>query len=175
MLVNVLRVKRRRRPRALHLFQRDARVFQPTSIDKISGSIRQTGPGQRRNGFNQNPQPVVRLLEFVDHLLQLSVEEFALLQRSGLSGETPIYQRADRDETEDQQGYGTDPCDAEWRDMHSMRQIWWHHRVSEAGGSHAGVMHGGDAGPHHHGACTFLRPTRFGVLPKMKREPKCYK
>src|ERR1700738_168700 len=115
MLVNVLRVKRRRRPRALHLFQRDARVFQPTSIDKIIGPIRQTGPGQRRNRFNQNPQPVFRLLEFVDHLLQLSVKEFAFLQRSGLSRETAIYQRADRYEAEYQQGYGSDPCDAEWR------------------------------------------------------------
>src|SRR6202049_4828578 len=111
MLVNVLRVKRRRRPRALHLFQRDARVFQPTAIDKIVGPIRQTGPGQRWNGFNQNPQPVFRLLEFVDHLLQLPVEEFAFLQRSGLSGETPIYQRGDRDEAEYQQGYGADPYD----------------------------------------------------------------
>src|ERR1700680_3615531 len=128
MLVNVFRVKRRRRPRALRVFQREARIFEPTSIDKIIGPIRQTGPGQRRNGFNQNPQPVFRLLEFVDHLLQLPVEEFAFLQRSGLSGETPIYQRADRDEAEYQQGYGTDPCDAEGRDVYSMRQIWRHHR-----------------------------------------------
>src|SRR5713101_6128800 len=175
MLVNVFRVNRRHSPGALHLLQRDARVFQPTSIDKIIGPIRQTGPGQCWNGFNQNPQPIFRLLEFVDHFLQLSMEEFAFRQRTGLSVETPIYQRADRDEAEDQQGYGTDPCDAEWRDMHSMRQIWWHHRGSEAGGSHAGVMHGGEAGPHHHGACTFIRATPFGVLPKMKREPKCYK
>src|SRR5258708_2438335 len=122
MLANVLRMKRRRPPR-LNLFQRDARVFQPTSIDKIIGPIRQTGPGQRRNGFNQNPQPVFRLLKFGDRLFQLPVEEFAFLQRSGLSGETPIYQRADRDEAEYQKGYGTDSCNAEWRDKHSMRQI----------------------------------------------------
>ena len=120
MLVNIRRVKLRRRPRALHLFQRDARVFQPASIDKIIGPICQTGPGQCRNGFNQNPQPIIGFLEFVDHLLQFSAEDFAFLQRSSLSGETPIYQLADRDEAEYQQGYGTDSCDAEWRDMHSM-------------------------------------------------------
>src|SRR5580700_123893 len=174
MLVNVLRVKRRRRPRALHLFERDARVFQPTSIDKIIGPIGQTRPGQRRNGFNQNPQPVVRLLEFVDQLLQLSLEEFAFLERCSLSGETPIYQRADRDETEYQQGYGGDPYDAEWRDAHSMREIWRQHRGSEPGGGHTGIMHGGDGSPHHRRACTFLPPSGFSVLPKMKREPKRY-
>src|SRR3984957_16514893 len=113
MLVNVFRVKRRRRPRALRVFQREARIFPPTSINKIIGPIRQTGPGQRWNGFNQNPQPVFRPFEFLNCLLQLSVEEFAFLKRGGLSGETPIYQRGDRNEAEDQQGYGTDPCDTE--------------------------------------------------------------
>src|SRR5205085_1496914 len=175
MLVNVLRVNRRCYLPRLHLLQRDARVFQPTSIDKIVGPIRPTGPGERRNGFNQNPQPLFRFLELVDHLLQLSVEEFAFLERSGLSGETAIYERADKDDAEYQQGYGSDPCDAEWRDMHSVRQIGCHHRGSESGGSHAGVVHGGDGDAHHYGACTFLRPSGFGVLPKMKREPKRYK